>query len=122
MPSPLVHFQIASPDPEATRAFLEAVFDWRFQPGSGRVVANIDTGHRKVDPNDIYPAGTLLKLPPEAAGYSALFFRVSDLDAAVEKAAALGARIVVPRTRAPTGADIAIIASPQGHSFGIVQL
>ncbi len=120
--SPLVHFQIASPDPEATQAFLKAVFDWDFRPGGGRVVANIDTGARLVDPNDIYPSGTLISIAPEAAPYTAIFIRVADLDAAVERALANGATVLVKRSRTPQGTDVSIIRAPQGHTFGIVQL
>lgn len=122
MSNPLVHFQLASPDPEATRAFFEAVFDWDFRPGGGRVVANIDTGARQVDPNDIYPPGTLIQTRPGTPAYAALFFRVPDLDATVTKALGLGATLMVRRTRNAQGTDLAIISAPQGHVVGIVQL
>jgi hypothetical protein len=121
LPSPLVHFQLASPDPEAAKAFFEAVFDWRFGPGLGRVVATIDTGARQVDPNDIYPGGTLIQTAGGGESYAALFFRVPDLDATVAKAVSRGASVLVPRRRTEAGADIAIVTAPQGHVIGIVQ-
>ncbi len=121
MPSPLVHFQLASEDPAATQAFFKALFDWDFQPGEGRVAANIDTGARKIEPNDIYPAGSLIQARQDAGSYVALFFRVEDLDGVVVKAQSLGARVVVARTRTAAGADVAIISTPQGHVIGIVQ-
>ena len=34
MPSPVVHFEIRSPDPDATRAFFGKLFGWTF-PGGG---------------------------------------------------------------------------------------
>jgi len=121
MPSPLVHFQIASSEPEATQAFLSALFDWEFHAGSRRVIATIDTGARKVEPNDIYPSGTLIQVRPGTASYASLFFRVIDLDSTVARAVSLGGSVVVPRTRTPEGTDIAIISTPQGHVIGIVQ-
>ena len=33
MPSPIVHFQIATPDPEAAERFCREVFDWEVTPG-----------------------------------------------------------------------------------------
>ncbi len=121
MPSPLVHFQLASDDPAATQAFFKALFDWDFQPGEGRVAANIDTGARKIEPNDIYPAGSVIQTREGAGSYAALFFRVEDLDRVVAKAESLGARVLVPRTRTTAGTDVSIISTPQGHVIGIVQ-
>jgi predicted enzyme related to lactoylglutathione lyase len=122
VPSPLVHFQIGSPDPDATRAFFSELFDWEFSPGAGRIVANIETGARQIDPNDIYPAGSLLQTREGMPSYAALFFRVSDLDATLSRAQELGARVVVPRSRTPQGTDVSIIATPDGLTVGIVQL
>jgi predicted enzyme related to lactoylglutathione lyase len=122
VPSPLVHFQIATPDPEATRAFFRELFDWEFTPGAGRIVANVDTGARRIEPNDIYPGGSLLQTREGASTYAALFFRVADLDATVRRAQKLGARVLVPRSRTLQGTDVSIIATPEGLTIGIVQL
>ena len=123
MPSPLVHFQIASTDPEAAAAFFQEVFDWRVGPGGGGAIhSTIDTGARSVEPNDIYPAGAFLKVAPGGQNFASLFFRVEDIDATIAKASSLGAKVVVPRTLAPGGQDVAIFISPQGHSIGLVQL
>ena len=125
MPSPIVHFQLASSDPEATEAFFRDVFDWSFTASGAtgsRVRAAIETGHRQVEPNDIYPSGTLFQLPEGAPAYTALYIRVADLDETLKRAQERGARVVLPRTRNPGGTDLAIITTPQGLVVGIVQL
>ncbi len=122
MPSPIVHFQLASADPEKTRAFLEEVLGWKFAAGSGRVVANIDTGAAQVVPNDIHVGGSLFQLPAGAPAYTAVFVRVADLDATLSKAVERGAGVVVPRTDIPGGPTVAIFATPDGAPMGLVQL
>jgi predicted enzyme related to lactoylglutathione lyase len=121
--SPIVHFQIATSDPEATQAFFAEVFGWDFSPANaGRVKANIDTGHRLVDPNDIYPTGTLFQLPEGAPSYTAVFVRVADMDGAVARAEALGAKVIVRRGQTAAGTHVSVITTPQGLTVGIVQL
>jgi predicted enzyme related to lactoylglutathione lyase len=120
MPSPLVFFNIASPDPEGARAFYAALFDWTFgEAGAaqGGGVA-IDPG----GPGDFDPQGTLQALPAGSAPRVTPWFRVTDLWATVAKAEELGARVLVPiRQTAPGGAHIALVRAPDGQAVGIVQ-
>jgi predicted enzyme related to lactoylglutathione lyase len=121
--SPIVHFQIATSDPEATQTFFREVFDWDFSPAAiGRITANIDTGARQVQPNDIYPSGTLLQLPQGAPPYTALFIRVADMDGTVAKAEERGARVLVRRGQTGAGTHVSIFTTPQGLTVGVVQL
>jgi predicted enzyme related to lactoylglutathione lyase len=121
--SPIVHFQLATSDPEGTQAFFKDVFDWDFSPvDAGRVRANIDTGARQVEPNDIYPSGTLFQLPDGTQPYTAVFIRVADLDGAVAKAEARGAKVLVRRGQTNTGTHVSVLTTPQGLTVGVVQL
>ncbi|HEY7271052.1 MAG TPA: VOC family protein [Dehalococcoidia bacterium] len=120
--SPIVHFQIATSDPEATQAFFQEVFGWDFSPGAGRIKANIDTGARLVQPNDIYPSGSLLQAPEGALPYTAIFIRVADMDGAVARAEALGAKVLVRRGQTAAGTHVSILTTPQGLTVGVVQL
>jgi uncharacterized protein len=122
MSSPIVHFQIAAGDPEQAQSFFSAVFGWTFTPGQRSVVANIDTGAREVEPNDIYVQGSLIKVPEGAPPYLGVFIRVADLDGTLVKAEQHGARVLVPRKDPPGAPSIAVIAAPTGHTLGIVQL
>lgn len=118
MDSPIVHFQVASKDPEAMAKFLREVFEWELETQPGQSFSAIQTGWS----DDIRVAGSLLGLPNAPMGYVAVFVRVHDLDATVERAVERGAQVRVPRRRTPEGTDIAIIAHPEGQVFGVVQL
>ncbi|MGE5594404.1 MAG: VOC family protein [Hyphomicrobiales bacterium] len=119
MDSPIVHFQVASSNPEKMAEWLREVFEWEVgdgaQPGA---VMNIATGWS----DDIQVSGTLLPLHEGAPGYVAVYVRVRDLWATVQRAAERGAEVRVPRMSIPNGPDIAVIAHPEGQVFGIVQL
>lgn len=118
MVSPIVHFQLASSDPAATAAFVHDVFGWETGDGPGATIG-INTG--EPHPGDIRVAGSILALPAGAPHYTAVYVRVDDLDGALKKAQDHGATVVLPRTDTPDGPTIALISSPQGHIFGLVQ-
>ena len=132
MPSPIVHFQLATADPEATKAFLHEVFDWDISAGFPPLAGNIDTGAANVIPNDINVAGSLIQLPPGGTPFATVFVRVADLDSTLAKATERGSSVILPRTDVPRqgapgdergdGPTIAIFNSPLGLTFGLVQL
>ncbi len=118
MPSPLVFFDIASPDPEAARAFYADLFDWTFSEGNAaQVTIGIDPG----GPGDFDVKGTLRGLPAGSAPAVTLWFRVDDLWGTVARAQALGARVLVPIRQTPAGTHIALVRAPDGQAVGIVQ-
>ncbi len=120
LPSPLVFFHIATPDPEGARRFYAEVFDWTFDDASTNGGANvgIDPG----GPGDFDVHGTLRALPAGAAPAVTLWFRVADLRATVPRAEAAGAKVLVPiRQQGPGGAHIALVRAPDGQAVGIVQ-
>ena len=117
MPSPVVFFQIASADPEAAQAFYKEVFDWSFgEPGADGGISIDPQG-----PGDFDAQGSLTTWRGDGGQAITLFFRVSDLWGAVERAEALGADVLVPIRQIPTGAHIAIIRAPDGLALGIIQ-
>jgi predicted enzyme related to lactoylglutathione lyase len=122
MPSPIVHFQFTSPDPEKTARYLHDVFDWEIQAGRAGADAFVDTGAALVQPNDIYVGGSIRKAPDGMASSVSIYVRVADLDATLERAVRFGGAIVMPRrdmTGAPT---IALIRTPDDVVLGVVQL
>ena len=81
MPSPIVHAEIRSSDPDATRAFFGALFGWTFPEGAIPGYTYVDSGV----PNTL-PAG----IGPVQGGSPLVtfFVGVEDIDAAVAEAAA----------------------------------
>jgi predicted enzyme related to lactoylglutathione lyase len=119
--SPLIYFQIGASDAGEMAEFCRDVFGWEIGETNGPVTS-VDTGARQVDPNDIFIDGSIRQLAPGVAPYASIYVRVSDLDAAVERAVARGAQIVAPRRDPEGSASVAVVRGPGGLNFGIVQL
>ena len=117
MPSSIVFFQIASADPEASQAFYDELFDWKF--GDGGVGGGISVDPQ--GPADFDAKGSLTALRGDGAPTVTLFVRVSDLWGTIERAEALDAEVIVPITQIPSGAHISIIRAPDGLALGIIQ-
>jgi predicted enzyme related to lactoylglutathione lyase len=114
MPSPLVYFQIATTDLEASRRFFSELLDWDLG----------DEGTVGIDPQgpaDFDVKGAFFPLPAGGAPFVTPWFRVSHLAGTLAKAEALGARVIAPVRRTAGGADVALIRTPEGLAVGIVQ-
>ncbi|HEY1517812.1 MAG TPA: VOC family protein [Solirubrobacteraceae bacterium] len=111
MPHPVVHAEIRSSDPDATRQFLGELFGWSYSdgayPGYTFVASGTEGG----------PATAIS--PLQGAGDQVLFFvGVEDVAAALSQAEALGGSIVQPAQQVP-GVSFGVFADPQGHQIGV---
>ncbi|HEX8153499.1 MAG TPA: VOC family protein [Thermoanaerobaculia bacterium] len=113
MAHPVTRWQILAADPNAVASFYAKVFDWRIDTGNAMGYRQIDTGSGIQ--GGIWPA------PPGAPTFVQLFIEVEDVDAAIAKAAAQGAKVLVPKTELPDGDTMAILLDPHGMSFGLVE-
>ncbi len=113
MPSPIVHAEIRSNDPDATRAFFGKLFGWTFPEGAIPGYTYVDSGVP-----DTLPAG----IGPVQGGSPLVtfFVGVEDIDAAVTDASRLGGTVVQPPVRVP-GVAFALIADPAGQVVGLAQ-
>lgn len=114
MSHPVVHAEIRSKDPDATRAFFGELFGWTY-PSEGALPGYtfVDTGV----PDALYTAISPLQ---GGADLVTFFVGVDDIAGAVERARKLGGRVVQEPQRAP-GVAFALIADPQGHVVGLAQ-
>jgi predicted enzyme related to lactoylglutathione lyase/ketosteroid isomerase-like protein len=113
--NPVLQFQMLSSDPEATAKFYTALFDWSANAKDAMGCRCLHTRSEEGIQGGIWPA------PPGAPAFVQLFVGVPDLKAALERAAALGAKVLVPPTPLPEGGNVAILQDPQGMSFGLWQ-
>jgi predicted enzyme related to lactoylglutathione lyase len=112
MGNPIVHFEIRSTDPDASRAFYGDLFGWTYPPGGFPGYTYVDSG---------VPSGTIPGGISPTQGGSAMvtvFAGVADVQAALDKAVSLGANVVQPATKAP-GVTFGLFADPQGHIVGV---
>jgi predicted enzyme related to lactoylglutathione lyase len=108
MSNPVDYFEIGSPDPEATRAFYQQLFDWEIGPPSPAAYSMVNATE-----------GGLWDTSGMGGGSWGIFYvHVDDVAQAVAKALSLGARVVLPVTSNPA-IEFAHLADPQGNRFGV---
>jgi predicted enzyme related to lactoylglutathione lyase len=112
MPHPVIHAEIRSQDPDATRQFFADLFGWKVaSEGAFPGYTFIDTG---------VEGGTYVASSPrQGADDEVLFFvGVADVDATLRKAEELGGTIVQPAQHVP-GTTFGVFADAQGHKVGV---
>ncbi|HKF32483.1 MAG TPA: VOC family protein [Jatrophihabitantaceae bacterium] len=112
MAHPVVHAEIRSADPDATRQFFADLFGWKIaSEGAFPGYTFIDTG------SDGAPYVAIS--PRQSAEDEVLFFvAVDDVAATLARAEQLGGRIVQPAQQVP-GTSFGVFADAQGHKVGI---
>jgi predicted enzyme related to lactoylglutathione lyase len=114
MPHPIVHAEIRSSDPDATRAFFGELLGWTY-PNEGAFPGYtfVDTGV----PDSLYTAISPLQGDGDLVTF---FIGVDDIDATLAQATKLGGRVVQEPQKVP-GVTFALLADPQGHVVGLAQ-
>jgi hypothetical protein len=112
MPHPIVHAEIRSNDPDATRKFFGELFDWAVaSEGALPGYTFIDTGVEG-------PPYTAIS-PRQGEDDEVLFFvAVEDVPATLKRAEELGGAIVQPAQTVP-GTTFGVLADAQGHRVGV---
>ncbi len=112
MPHPVIHAEIRSEDPDATRKFYADLFDWKVASEGGFPgYTFIDTGAE---------GGTYVAISPrQGPDDEVLFFvGVEDVEATLKKAEQLGGTIIQPAQHVP-GTSFGVFADAQGHKVGV---
>jgi hypothetical protein len=112
MPHPVVHAEIRSQDPDATREFFAELFGWKVAAeGAFPGYTFIDTG---------VEGGTYVAIGPrQATEDEVLFFvAVEDVAATLARAEELGGKIVQPEQKVP-GTSFGVFTDAQGHRVGV---
>ncbi|MGC4086375.1 MAG: VOC family protein [Polyangiaceae bacterium] len=115
MSNAVVKWQIVASDAAAVAAFYSKLFGWSSD-------ANNALGYRELkseDPRGI--DGGVWPAPGPGPAMVQLFVEVDDVAAQLERALALGATVLVPRSELPDGDVMALFVDPAGLSCGLVQ-
>ncbi len=114
MSHPVVHAEIRSSDPDATRSFFGELFGWTY-PAEGAFPGYtfVETGV----PGALYTAISPLQGDEDLVTF---FVGVDDMGDAVADAVRLGGRVVQEPVEVP-GVRFALISDPQGHVVGLAQ-
>jgi predicted enzyme related to lactoylglutathione lyase len=121
MTGELAHFAINADDVEATKAFYEHVFGWRFTPWGPPDFFHIETGAAAGSP----PQGALQRRRDLVPGAPTTGFEctvaVPDVDAVTTAALAHGGRVVMARTTITGVGDLVFVADPSGNVVGAMR-
>jgi predicted enzyme related to lactoylglutathione lyase len=111
MPHPVIHAEIRSADPDATRDFFGKLFGWTYSEGAFPGYTFVDIG---VDGAPATAIG-----PTQGGDDSVLFFvGVKDVAATLKQAEELGGSIVQTAQEVP-GVTFGVLADAQGHMVGV---
>ena len=113
MPHPIVHFEIRSAHPDATRAFFGELFGWTFSPAAMPGYTYVDTGVQATVHGGIGPL-------QGGEALATFYVGVNDVDATLGAAERLGGSVIQAPVRVP-GVTFALLADPQGHVIGVSQ-
>ena len=114
MPNPIVHAEIRSSDPDATRAFFGELFGWTYPTeGAFPGYTFVETGV----PGALYTAISPLQGDGDLVTF---FIGVDDMADAIGATTRLGGRVVQEPVTVP-GVSFALISDPQGHVVGLAQ-
>ena len=114
MSAPVLQWQILSPDPNGVAEFYRTLFGWR-------VTSDNALGYRQIETGAGGFRGGIWPAPPGSHTFVQLFVGVEDVDQSVARATELGARVIVPPTALPDGDVMAVLADPQGLTFGLMR-
>jgi predicted enzyme related to lactoylglutathione lyase len=114
MPHPVVHFEIRSKDPDATRAFFADLFGWEYSQGGLPGYTYVNTGAEGAIPGGIGPV--------QGGDDTVVFFvGVDDVEATLTRANELGGTTVQSATSVP-GVTFGVLADAHGHMVGVAAM
>lgn len=111
----VVHFEIPASEPQALTEFYSNLFGWTFTkaPVPGHEYWLCDTGSDGPGIN----GAVMQRQHPQHPWMN--YVDVASIDAALEKATTLGAKVALPKTEVPGVGAYAAIMDPQGNLCGL---
>jgi uncharacterized protein len=110
-----VWYDLMTPDPEAAKAFYTSLLGW------GTTVWENEGMSYTMWTRGETPLGGVMPLPgsAEAPPHWLAYVAVPDVAATVARASELGGKVWVPATEIPGTGSYAVLADPQGATFGV---
>jgi predicted enzyme related to lactoylglutathione lyase len=121
----LSHFEIYADDPAQLAKFYSSLFDWKVEtpPGMDGYIfvktVDVDAKGRPAETGGIN--GGIVKRPDKNAPRVVDYINVESVDAAVERAQGLGAKLHKAKSPVEGMGWYAILADPQGNPFAVWQ-
>jgi len=119
MAAPVTHFEIIARDSNRANQFYSSLFGWTIEPtgdaATGMIYGMVNTGVKMGINGGIGQT--------QAGGAPGVMFyvQVEDVQSHLERAVALGGRVVIPPTDVPGMVTFARFADTEGNIVGIVK-
>jgi predicted enzyme related to lactoylglutathione lyase len=113
MGNPVVHFEIVGKDLAKLTGFYNQLFGWNIDANNPMNYGMVDTAS-----NGQGIAGGIGQGDQPMVTF---YVQVPDPQAALDRAVALGGKVVQPVMEIPGVVTMAVFADPEGHAIGIVK-
>jgi len=121
--NPVAHFEIYADDPDALAKFYTNLFDWKIEAVPGMDYRMVHTTDTDAQGHPMSAGGINGGIARRPAGYqmngAANYVNVESIEATVEKAKKLGARVTKEKMPVPGMGWFAMFIDPQGNHFAI---
>ncbi|HMF96074.1 MAG TPA: hypothetical protein VKE96_17345 [Vicinamibacterales bacterium] len=114
MAHPVTWFEVLGNDGPKLQQFYSALFEWTFE-----VIEPIKYGMTNMRGERGIPGGVGQAIPGTRS-WTTFYVETADVTASLEKAQALGGRIVTPRMVLPD-VTLGVFEDPEGHVVGLVE-
>ena len=115
MGAPVVWFEVAGRDLDTLKSFYESLFGWKVDTANPMRYGMVDTGAEGGIPGGIFAPGD------DGDAYVSFYVAVPSIDATLEQAERLGAKVAQPRTAIEAGPTVAMLDDPEGHRIGLIE-
>jgi predicted enzyme related to lactoylglutathione lyase len=121
----VAHFEIYADDPDTLGQFYKNLFDWNIDPIPGmdyHWIKTVDTDAKGAPTQPGGINGGMMKRPEGYNGHAWInYVSVDSLDAYVDHAQKLGAKVMKSKTPVPGMGWFAMLVDPQGNEFALWQ-
>jgi predicted enzyme related to lactoylglutathione lyase/quinol monooxygenase YgiN len=114
---PAVMFEVIARDQERLMSFYRAAFGWRYDIGTGNFA------YVRFPPMTLSLLGGIGQADPGQPGFEPghnFYLQVDDVAAALQRALAAGASMLMPRTELD-GYTFAMVRDPEGNPLGLIE-
>ena len=116
MGNPVVHFEIGVKDEAAAQKFYADLFGWKINADNPANYGMVDT-----DSGGEGVGGGIAQ-PPQGGPYTTFYVNCDDVQAKLNEAEKLGAKVVMPPMQVPEGPEIAMFSDPDGNVIGLAKM
>ena len=124
MKNSVAHFEIYADDTAKLVDFYTTLFDWKVKPmpeSNYTLITTVDTNADGMPVQAGGINGGILNVPGYKPGAWVNYVMVDSLDASVNKAVSLGARVTKPKSPVSGMGWFAMLIDPQGNAFAMFQ-